>query len=305
VAYAVQKKLGWLFREQPKEDFGIDAHVEVADGEAVEGRLLALQIKTGPSFFRERGDGGWWFRPDSSHVRYWVNHSLPVVIVLADLESERCFWELMNPSSLVKTSGGNWKVLIPEVHLLDESAKQVLREAAEGDPYVLRIRELQLARPWLELLNQDQRLVVDIEEWVNKTSGRGSIILGVDREDGDGPFPLARWDVFLGVSSYAEVVPRLFAWAEVTPHEETYDDADQDAFEDECVVVDGEGDRFETEEYSEWAARRAEHLPRLRPYANEAGEIDRWRLELTLNELGEAFLLVDRFASRGEQLLTP
>jgi hypothetical protein len=42
----------------------------------------------------------------------------------------------------------------------------------------------------------------------------------------------------------------------------------------------------------------------LRPYANGAGEVDFWRLDLTLNELGKAFLMVDRFRMDGGRLLT-
>ncbi|MEU1127808.1 DUF4365 domain-containing protein [Streptomyces sp. NPDC005899] len=79
---AVEAELGWLFREQPTEDFGIDAYAEVVDAEQVRGRLLALQIKSGSSWFRERSPGGWWFRPDAEHVQYWINHSLPVAVVL-------------------------------------------------------------------------------------------------------------------------------------------------------------------------------------------------------------------------------
>jgi hypothetical protein len=294
VAHAVQKQLRWLFRNQPEEDFGIDAHVELVEDGRVEGKLVALQIKTGASFFRERAEDGWWFRPDDDHVRYWTDHSLPVVLVLADISNERCYWQVINDSTLVTTSGGHRKVLVPEDHLLDESARHPLREAAQGDPYVLRIRELQLARPWMELLLDGKRLVIDIEEWINKSSGRGSIMLGVDREDGEQPLPLAGWDILLGLASYAEVVPRLFAWADVILHEETYDAADHDAFEKGCGAVDEEGDRFETEDFQEWASRRASAVPDLRPYMNEMGEVDRWRLELRLNELGRAFSLVDR-----------
>jgi hypothetical protein len=32
---AIEEKLGWLFREQPTEDYGIDAHAEVVDEETV------------------------------------------------------------------------------------------------------------------------------------------------------------------------------------------------------------------------------------------------------------------------------
>ncbi len=79
---AVEKELDWLFREQPTEDYGIDAQVEIVEGEAVSGKLLALQIKSGPSCFKQAGPGGWWFRPDAAHVRYWTNHSLPVVVLV-------------------------------------------------------------------------------------------------------------------------------------------------------------------------------------------------------------------------------
>ena len=44
-------------RTQP-EDYGIDAHAEVVDGEDMRGRLLALQIKSGNSWFREAAAEG-------------------------------------------------------------------------------------------------------------------------------------------------------------------------------------------------------------------------------------------------------
>jgi hypothetical protein len=274
---AVEAELGWLFREQPTEDYGIDAQVEVVDGEVVEGRLLALQIKSGSSWFGEQGPGGWWFRPDAKHVQYWTNHSLPVVVVLYRPETMRCHWQLVNRKTLAGTAGGGWKLLVPKAQVLDQPARGPLREAAEGDSTVLRIRELQLARPWMDLLAAGKRLVIDIEEWINKSSGHGSITLGVDNEDGKDPAPLASWGVFLGRSSYAEVIPQLFAWADVGVHEATYDYAEHDEFGAECG---------------------------LRPYANAGGEVDYWRLELTLNELGKAFLVVNRFAMEGKRQLT-
>jgi len=299
---AIEDELEWLFREQPTEDYGIDAHAEVVDGEDVRGRLLALQIKGGMSWFRETAPEGWWFRPDADHVAYWLNHSLPVAVVLYHPETMRCHWQLVNKQTLTATSTGGWKLLVPEAQVLDARAADALREAAEGDPYALRIRQLQLAKPWIELLASGKRLVVDIEEWINKTSGRGSISLGVDNGDGEKPEELARWGVLLGFASYAEVVPRLFAWADVHVHEETYEVPEYDQYEAECVTYDNEGDCFVSESFEEW--RRGRLTQGLRPYANGAGEVDFWRLELTLNELGRAFLVVDRFGMEGGRLLT-
>jgi hypothetical protein len=293
---AIERNLDWLFREQPTEDYGIDAHVEVVDGEMVQGRLLALQIKSGESWFQAKAPDGWWYRPDRNHVTYWLDHSLPVVVVLYHPGVARCYWQLVNRATLIATTGGGWKILVPQAQVLDQTAVAPLRAAAEGDPYVLRIRELQLARPWMTTLASGRRLVVDIAEWVNKTSGRGTISLGVDNEDGQDPSERASWGVFLGLSTYAEVVPTIFAWADVRLHEETYDDADHDLYEAETVVYD-EGDRITTAEYAEW--RRQRFPEGLRPYAL-GSEVASWRLELHLNELGRSFLAVDEFATMAE-----
>lgn len=54
---------GWAFRGQDVEDYGIDAHVEPFDGpDRPTGHLLALQIKSGASYFGEQADGGWCYR---------------------------------------------------------------------------------------------------------------------------------------------------------------------------------------------------------------------------------------------------
>lgn len=277
---AVENELHWLFREQPKDDYGIDAHVEVVKQRRVSGRLLALQIKSGHSWFSEPGPGGWWFRPDPQHVQYWTSHSLPVVVVLYEPEAQRCYWELVNRDTLQETRTGGWKLLVPAGQVLAESAAAILSEAAEGDPYELRIRQLRLARPWMDLLASGKRLVIDIEEWINKSSGRGSISLGIDNEDGGDPEHLVSWTVFLGFSRYVDVVPTLFAWADVSVHEETYNDAE-----------------FLTPAYE------LEDRSGLRPYDNLSGEVDLYRFELVLNDLGRGFLAVDEFAEADSQLL--
>jgi hypothetical protein len=127
---AIEDELSWLFRNQPTEDYGIDAHVEVVDGENVCGRLLALQIKSGESWFSQPGAGGWWFRPNTGHVRYWLNHSLPVVVVLYHPATKLCYWQVVNQETLITTPSGHRKIFVPEAQILDASAVVPLREAA-------------------------------------------------------------------------------------------------------------------------------------------------------------------------------
>ncbi|HSX65920.1 DUF4365 domain-containing protein [Nocardioides sp.] len=300
-ALAVQDDLGWLFREQPTEDYGIDAHAEVVEAGKVTGRLLAMQIKGGSSWFKEPTAGGWWFRPEPKHVRYWTSHSLPVVVVLVHPKTKLCHWQIVANGTLQTSKGGTPKLLIPRANVLDKSAITELARASEGDAYELRLRELRLALPWMRRLADGQRLVIDVEEWINKTSGRGAITLGIDHEDGNDPEPIATWGVMFGLSDYGEVIQKLLAWADIDVHAETYEEAEYERWEGECVFYD-EGDRFARETFEDWRAPLISQG--LRPYANGAGEVDFWRLELTLSALGKAFLEVDTFATSGHAQLT-
>ena len=47
----IAEKNGWMFREQPVNDIGIDAHIEKVDDYGKSRKLLAIQIKSGESWF--------------------------------------------------------------------------------------------------------------------------------------------------------------------------------------------------------------------------------------------------------------
>jgi tetratricopeptide (TPR) repeat protein len=131
---------GWLFREQPIEDYGIDAHVEPMDGpEQPSRQLLALQIKAGASYFEEETSDGWWFRDTRRHWHYWLSHVLPVVIVLYNPETDELFWQHAE-ASLVQLTGEEGKLLIPRSHVLDrsgagrDSLRQIVGDFRRADP---------------------------------------------------------------------------------------------------------------------------------------------------------------------------
>ena len=74
--------------------------------------------------------------------------------------------------------------------------------------------------------------------------------------------------------------------------------------EDNRVYYDREGDRIVSESYEDWRGGRISNGG-LRPYANGAGEVDMWRLELVLNDLGKGFLAVEQFVRGDGWILTP
>ncbi len=125
---------GWAFRSQEVEDYGIDAHVEPFNGpSSPTGRLLALQIKSGESYFGEETDGGWWYRGKNRHLRYWLGHVLPVLIVLYDPVSRTMYWQ-HETEDLVVYSDDAWKILIPRHQVLAADAADQLRSLSEAAP---------------------------------------------------------------------------------------------------------------------------------------------------------------------------
>jgi hypothetical protein len=266
--------LGWYPREPVDPDYGIDLYVETAVHGVPEGKLLALQVKSGSSYFRERTETHVKYRPTPRHVSYWLRHSLPVVVVLYDPNDDVAYWEAITPETLHSTGEG-WRIDIPLDQHLNAGSAEALRELAEGDAYVLALNAFRADRSWMMLLRQGGTVYLEVDEWVNKSSGRGELRLIVTRADGGEELSRER-TFYFGLADYADVLPRLFPWAELSVDEDVYGLHDED----------------------EWPAEHGAHESGLRPYESAGGgEVERWRLELVLGPLGDAFLALDEHLS--------
>ena len=122
-------KLGFTVRPQSNADYGIDHHAEMIEEELASGRLLALQVKTGDSYFVEQDSTGVIFRADSDHIDYWLNHSLPVVICLCDLAKAEVYWQIVSPDTIVSTGKG-FKIRVPIDQKVDQQSKYDLQQIA-------------------------------------------------------------------------------------------------------------------------------------------------------------------------------
>lgn len=72
----VYRELKWFFREQTVDDYGIDAQIEVTSQEYPTGKMIAIQIKSGESYFISTTEEGIIFRFDEKHKKYWLGHVL-------------------------------------------------------------------------------------------------------------------------------------------------------------------------------------------------------------------------------------
>jgi hypothetical protein len=132
VAWLFEEKLKWHFREQPVSDFGIDAQVEIKDRGEPTGKLIALQIKSGVSYFSRKTKKGYTFRGELRHLDYWTKHCLPVFLVLHNPETNVTLWQKIE-RRLCSVAKNSWSINVPEENLLDQSAQQYLSNGIAND----------------------------------------------------------------------------------------------------------------------------------------------------------------------------
>jgi Domain of unknown function (DUF4365) len=128
-------KAGHIFRSTEKRDFGIDGQIEIIvdgmTGRHATGRLIALQIKCGPSYLAKEVEAGYVLYCSTAHANYWQTHSLPVLIVLCDPGSGECHWTLVDSNSLIRTREGA-KVIVPKHSRLAASGELLAKIALAG-----------------------------------------------------------------------------------------------------------------------------------------------------------------------------
>lgn len=134
----------WFFREQPITDQGIDAHIEKfelvkgkkGDDEVGTGRLIALQIKGGSSYFSRPSPNGWWFTFTARKANLWLGHALPVLVVLVDLDSGEMYWQRVSAATVIKT-GRNYKIEVPRGQTVATASAEWLEIASGLEQYAV------------------------------------------------------------------------------------------------------------------------------------------------------------------------
>ena len=131
----IAERNNWMFREQPVNDIGIDAHMEFIEESGKPKQLLALQIKSGVSWFKEKKDGCIVFRSiNERQYLYWTTNSLPCIVVLYNPEDNMCIWQKLTSETIERTSDGKGKgffvkVPLEQVFLNEYSNKKLLSYA--------------------------------------------------------------------------------------------------------------------------------------------------------------------------------
>lgn len=283
--------LGFIFREQSVEDYGIDAIIEIKDEGYPSGKLIAVQIKSGDSYFNEIKEENVVFHGNMKHYDYWLNHSLPVIIVLYSPSNDKCIWEVINKQTAIRCSKG-WKINIPYNQTLENSRVELQNLANNQSNYERRWNSLVVAKGWmLETIKQGES-ILEVQEWINKSSGLGTFILKVE-EEGREKILYKTQILGFGTKKYAQVIQELFPWADIKIDEEFYkENMEEDScYMSELTEVGKKGNEF---------LKYSDIMPEIYPYSNSAGEVDFYRLKLTLNQVGKSFIEMEHFLETGK-----
>ncbi|KXL53778.1 hypothetical protein CLNEO_10040 [Anaerotignum neopropionicum] len=292
------ERMGFIFREQLTSDYGIDAIIETRTNDYASGKMIAVQIKSGDSYFKEIKDDFVIYRGEIKHFNYWLNHSLPVIIVLYSPTSRKCIWQTINKQT-AKTTGNGWKIRIPFQQEL-EAAKYNLQILADNQSeYQRRWSSLVVAKEWMLEAKERGSLILEVQEWINKSSGRGTFILKTEEDDGCSKTLFSREMFGFGSKKYELVIKELFPWANVEVDDEFY----ENNIEEDCYSKRDILDRMVVSilgKKDDKLLKYSDVPQKLYPYRNGAGEVDFYRLKLTLNQVGESFLNMENFLETGK-----
>ncbi|MBN1461850.1 MAG: DUF4365 domain-containing protein, partial [Armatimonadetes bacterium] len=152
---AAFERLGWGPEAVTLHDLGTDLWVQVRDEDRRDlGRLLGVQVRSGSSYFKEavESDGeiqGWIFRESDEHMRYWLGHSIPHVVVLHDPETSAAYWVHITKDTAQRTGEG-WKALVPRRQTLTPACREALVSVAYCTPISFEGSAWPATRPVIE-----------------------------------------------------------------------------------------------------------------------------------------------------------
>jgi len=165
-------QMGFVWRETPNTDLGIDGYLEVTVNGAPIG-LIAVQVKSGQSYLgKPDDDAGFTFRAEKRHVRYWLNYRLPVFILVYDPLKQVAYWHYIQDYYQEHSKGpsgtGKVPIRILKSAVFDASAKERIAEiAASPDSTAHAMLALRASRynRTNELLTQAEMLELYTKRW--------------------------------------------------------------------------------------------------------------------------------------------
>jgi hypothetical protein len=304
--------LGFLFREMTTFDYGIDGHIEVVEtvDERSEptGKIVSVQVKSGASFLRPSTGDSWVVPIKKSTVEYWRSHSVPVLLVVVDVDGRVCYWIRGDTYEHAETKE-HYKVRVPKRNVLNGGAARRIAELADESTVVeRRLAALETDLPLMNAALRGEVAVIDLMRWVNKSSGRTDYHIGLrdsDATDADPPYMRSYFrGSALSSGGVTDLASYLAPWADAVADTDSYDllapdrdDLYQEYLQEYGAWDNEDGMYFDVlDEFPEWLDKKYGGYAGLVAYPYRfTPETEHFRLRLEPNGLGEGFPVVYRY----------
>lgn len=287
------RRIGYKFRRQFESDYGIDAHIEIREaGQYPTGKLIGVQVKADKSDCTET-EKHYNFTSDYTHLNYWLNHSLPVIIVHYDTQKDILNWVHVVEDKIVRNEK-SWSIKIPKRNIINASCKYELAKIAENvDIQTRKYNILQESLVLMENIQRGNKVCIEFQDWINKSLSIRALNINIYSDDKliesvEWPFDVFPNDIEKGLK-------KMFPWA-IFENDFSEDDED-DELKYEYMNELGlrEEAYIDWDDYMKWKDHRLSYIGNLRPYKNVANEVDFYRIRVDLNELGKSFLRLNEY----------
>jgi hypothetical protein len=280
--------VGWLFREQYEEDIGIDAHVEIVENDISTGKLIAIQVKSGESYFAEQKANNVIYRLDAKHVEYWLNYAIPVIVVLYNPVDNMLIWAPIHEDTIIKKNS-NYKIEMSKNFMLTKDSCLALKNVFKLNYRENRMMKLLLDYQWIKMIREGEVVYAEFENWINKSLTRTSIKIYCDSKNGYKEFCIPRY--YTPEYSLFDAIPKFIPWADFEMDIDGYREHMEGQYEIECSRYDKEDDTtYYIESFEDYYEEPKGVVP-----IEEGLEIDLYRVVLKLNDLGKAFLVIAKY----------
>jgi hypothetical protein len=194
-----------------------------------------------------------------------------------------------------ESTGKNWKVLVPKANDFSNPRITLRRLAAltQPEPYIRRLNKLRLDKHWIEKLADGVEVKVEFDDWVNKSLPQFQITLSCEEES-------EVWPTVYGPGMSIEtMLSHFLPWADFSLDQEAHRDAAEDTWMAECYSYqdDETGKVYYTNAFDEWYEPEEGIVP-----VSSNGETESYSLLLSLNALGQSFLVVDEYLEEDSEL---
>lgn len=96
------RDFGWIYRDQPIVDIGLDGIIEVANEDSIQELLIAgVQVKTGKGNFHEN-ENAFRYYASERHYKYWSESAMPILLIAVFPEESKILYEFATKENFVK-----------------------------------------------------------------------------------------------------------------------------------------------------------------------------------------------------------